>query len=272
MNKFILHHKIYGSGPVVVLLPGMLGTTSFWEPLTKILEKNYTVVSFDPLGFGHSPTPKNLDYTLEDHTKALSDSLDLLDIKKPIILVGHSMGAIIAVNFAVKYPNKISKLILVAPAIFKNPKEAKANIAQHSSLPKILLYGPLAYVACHIFCKFLRPITKIGVVWAFRDMPKQVAEDTLLHTWHSYSKTLKNVIENQDLFSDIRKILTPTVVLYGLNDSRVIEKNIKLLKKYNSRVKLIPLKNAGHQFPIYQPSLVAKYINYELILRAKREV
>lgn len=259
-QQFILHHQISGSGSAVVLLPGMLGTTSFWEPLAKILAKTHQVICFDLLGFGHSPAPENIAYTLEDHIQALINSLNELNIKTKITLAGHSMGAIMATNFAAKYPGMVSKLILIAPVIFKTPAEAKENIAQHSSLPKILLYGPIAYIACHIFCKFLKPLTKIGVVLAFHNMPKKVAEDTLLHTWHSYSKTLEKVIENQNLISDIEKIKVPITIVYGKNDNRIIKKNIDQLKSFKN-IKIVALNGENHQFPIYQPELLIKIMN-----------
>ncbi|MBI2022076.1 alpha/beta hydrolase [Candidatus Daviesbacteria bacterium] len=88
-----------------------------------------------------------------------------------------------------------------------------------------------------------------------------MAADTLLHNYNSYSKTLENVIENQDIIKDLKKLKILTLIVYGDQDKRVNIQNIQRLVQFNNRVKIIALKDLGHQLPLFQPDLVANLIN-----------
>jgi cis-3-alkyl-4-acyloxetan-2-one decarboxylase len=259
MNKIniSLYHEINGLGnETIVLLPGMLATTKFWGPLTKKLESKYQVISVDTLGFGRSPVPKNIEYSKEDHASLLFQTLNQINLNSPFTLVGHSMGALLAVNFANRYPNLVKKLTLLAPPIFFSEKEARENISRHSSLPKILLYGLTAEIACFIFCFSLRGVTKLWLPLFLRNLPKDISQDTLLHTYYSYSKTLENIIEHQDIISEIKNLNVSVEIVYGLNDKRIIPENIKLLQNFNPRVKIHEYPELKHQFPLTNPEII----------------
>ncbi len=256
-----LFTEVSGQGKTVVLLPGMLATTAFYRPLAKILSLKHQVVSMDLLGFGRSEAPKESDYSLNEHLESINKTLEVLQIDKPFTLVGHSMGALLALSYAARFPQSVSKLILLNPPVFFSKEEAKENITNHSALPKILLYGQIAKLACLIFCNLLRPLTTVGVTYFLKDLPREVAADTLLHNYNSYSKTLENVIENQDIIKDLKKLKILTLIVYGDQDKRVNIQNIQRLVQFNNRVKIIALKDLGHQLPLFQPDLVANLIN-----------
>jgi pimeloyl-ACP methyl ester carboxylesterase len=260
-NDISLYHEITGlSNETIVLLPGMLATTRFWGPLTKKLASKYQVISVDTLGFGRSPAPRDIEYSKKDHTASLIFTLNQINHNSPFTLVGHSMGALLAINFAARYPNLVKKLILLAPPIFFSEKDARENISRHSSLPKILLYGVTAEFTCFIFCYSLRGITKLWLPLFFKNLPKDISQDTLLHTYYSYSKTLENIIEHQDIISEIKNIDVPIEIVYGLGDKRIIPENVKLLQNFNSKVKIYEHEDLKHQFPLTNPEIITKLL------------
>jgi pimeloyl-ACP methyl ester carboxylesterase len=103
------------NGDVILLLHGKNFCASYWKKTALDLSKaGYRVIMPDQIGFGKSSKPEHLNYSfqlLAQNTKALLDSLNI----KNIIVLGHSMGGMLASRFVLMYPDMIKKLILENP-------------------------------------------------------------------------------------------------------------------------------------------------------------
>lgn len=241
-------------------MPGMLGSTRFWRIIAEKLSKDHRVILIDLLGFGRSPKPKNIEYTLQDHVECIAKTLQNIGMKDKATLIGHSMGALLALAYAAKNNDKVKKLVLTSPPIFKSKEEAKENIIAYSALPKVFLYGPISRITCKLVCNFSYPIAKHIVTFFLRELPRDVASDTLLHTWYSYSLTLKHVVEDQDVFQTIKDIDVPIHILYGENDPRVNEEYLHTVKKLNTQVTMKKIQSAGHMLPLTHTNEVLRAI------------
>lgn len=106
--------------PVVTLMHGKNFNAHYWTTTAQLLQKlGYGVLIPDQIGFGKSSKPRNYQYSfaaLAHHTHALMASLN---IKKSIVL-GHSMGGMLASRFALMYPNNTTKLVLLNPIGLEN--------------------------------------------------------------------------------------------------------------------------------------------------------
>jgi len=106
--------------PVITLMHGKNFNAHYWTPTALYLqEKGYGVLIPDQIGFGKSSKPANYQYSfsaLAHHTEGLLASLD---IKKSIV-IGHSMGGMLASRFALMYPQLTQRLILVNPIGLEN--------------------------------------------------------------------------------------------------------------------------------------------------------
>ncbi len=94
----------------MIILHGLFGSSDNWYSLAKVFAEHYTVFLVDQRNHGQSPQTDEFDYALlaED----LADFIQEHALEKPIIL-GHSMGGKAAMNFAVRYPERLSQLIVV---------------------------------------------------------------------------------------------------------------------------------------------------------------
>ncbi|KKO12757.1 alpha/beta fold hydrolase [Pseudohongiella sp.] len=102
------------NGKTVVLLHGMNWYAEYWgETMARLTAEGYRVVAPDQIGFGRSSKPI-MPYSLHDHVANTHAVLDELGIEKAIIL-GHSMGGVMATRFAFSYPETTEKLVLVNP-------------------------------------------------------------------------------------------------------------------------------------------------------------
>jgi pimeloyl-ACP methyl ester carboxylesterase len=101
-----------GSGPVVVLIHGMAGSSVTWEPILDRLAEHCTVIAPDLLGHGESDKPRG-DYSLGAHASSIRDLLTALGHDRATI-VGQSFGGGVAMQFAYQYPERCERLVLVA--------------------------------------------------------------------------------------------------------------------------------------------------------------
>lgn len=104
-----------GNGQTILLLHGKNFNAAYWEQTVKsLIEKGFRVIAPDQIGFGKSSKPRNYQYSfhqLAANTKSLLDSLRISNV----IVLGHSMGGMLAVRFALSYPEMTTKLILENP-------------------------------------------------------------------------------------------------------------------------------------------------------------
>lgn len=105
-----LYYRELGQGSPLVILHGLFGSSDNWHSLSKIFAEKHKVYVVDQRNHGQSPHDSVHDY--KSLTDDLNEFIEDHQIKKPVI-IGHSMGGKTAMNFAVKFPEKLSKLIIV---------------------------------------------------------------------------------------------------------------------------------------------------------------
>lgn len=110
-----------GSGPVVVLLHGLGGNSTNWAFNTPALAQKFRVIVPDQVGFGQSDRPL-INYRVGTYVDFLDKFLSELKVERAT-LVGNSMGGWVAALYAVRYPAKVERLVLVDSAGFAPPKE-----------------------------------------------------------------------------------------------------------------------------------------------------
>ncbi len=137
-----INYTQYGKGEDIVLLHGWGQNIEMMEPLGKNLCENNQITILDFPGFGSSQTP-NFAYTINDYTTLLHDFLEELKIDNPI-LIGHSFGGRIAINYASKY--NVKKLVLLASP-FRSQTKNGVKVKLLKSLKKIKFLNPIAEYA-----------------------------------------------------------------------------------------------------------------------------
>ena len=106
-------YKLLGKGDPILLIPGFSMTMEMWGPILNDLAKNHTVIIFDNRGIGET-TSGNRTFSMEQLVNDTSGLIDVLGIKKPIDVLGLSLGGMIAQELALSHPEKINHLVLVA--------------------------------------------------------------------------------------------------------------------------------------------------------------
>src|SRR5262249_33863373 len=103
------------NGHTVILLHGKNFPASTWEPTIRFLTaRGYRVIAPDQIGFGKSSKPARYQYSfhqLAPNTRAVLDAAGVTKVS----VVGHSMGGMLATRFALMFPDRVEKLVLVNP-------------------------------------------------------------------------------------------------------------------------------------------------------------
>ena len=110
-----LHYLSLGRGPAVVFLHGVGGFAESWRHTMAALAPRHTVVALDLPGFGQSTKPRGR-YDLGFFAGAVGGFLEALGLGSAS-LVGHSMGAAVAVAFALARPTRVERLALIGALI-----------------------------------------------------------------------------------------------------------------------------------------------------------
>lgn len=102
-----------GQGPSLVFLHGSWDDSSQWLRTIEHLSPYYQCFAPDLLGFGDSERP-NVHYSIDLEVECLAQYLDTLKLRQ-VYLIGHSVGGWVAAGYAIKYPDRVRGLVLLAP-------------------------------------------------------------------------------------------------------------------------------------------------------------
>ena len=211
----------------VVFLHGISATSDTWRTTLKQLARDpdlekVRLVALDLLGFGKSLRADWLDYDYLDYDQALDQALKHLRVKTPVVLVGHSMGSLIAADYATNFhPNvELAELVLVSPPVLMAEELArlpdKAYTKTYGSLHKIATEVPAADVLAHLVQRF------------------SSFSSTYIRT-AAFAKSMEQVILNRKNYQTYTKIRIPTTIIHGHFDPLVMRSNLKRAAKQNSR-------------------------------------
>ncbi len=129
-----IHYTEHGNGNVLVLLHGYIESANIWEAFTNKLDKHFRVICIDLPGHGKSDTSAK-QHTMEFMADCISEVLNSLNINS-CVLIGHSMGGYVALEFLRKYSSKLAGFCLFHSLPFADTEEKKQNRLREIELIK----------------------------------------------------------------------------------------------------------------------------------------
>ena len=115
------HYLDEGSGPVIVMLHGNPTWSFYYRNLIQAFRSSHRVIVPDHIGCGFSDKPQNDSYRLQNHIENLKALIEKLEINS-LDLVVHDWGGPIGLGFAVQYPEKIRKILVLNTTAFLTNK------------------------------------------------------------------------------------------------------------------------------------------------------
>lgn len=238
-------------GKPIIFLHGIASSRITWRNVLPLLTPKYRCITIDLLGFGDSPKPKWKTYNLDDHVEAVAHAIVKLRLDKKPMIVGHSMGSLIAARLATKHPELVDSLVLCSMPLYINDELAK-NLESYSKTDK---YKNGAYF--NIYQKIIaqpeRTLknAKRVIKFAGKDTSFRLDEET----WLSFQYSLKNSIENQTTYNDIQQLKLPIKIVYGRFDIFVLSKYYRLLQEKHNNIRVYKITGRHEITPNYAKSL-----------------
>ena len=231
-----IFYRAQGAGTALVFIHGALGSHNLWERQVPLFSSKYRVVTLDVRGHGSSFKP-HTGYQLQKMLEDIRGLLNYLSIRKAV-LIGSSMGGVIAQMFACEDPSRVKALVLVG------------------TLAKAIWFGKADQHAKTVASE---GYNKGVISWFTPDSKRKDIRMALLAASKVSPYFLTGVIlenPNWDIRKDLSRIVAPTLVIVGKEDtnttpvreSRIIHRLIA-----NSIMRIVP--GAGHLVMLEKPEV-----------------
>jgi pimeloyl-ACP methyl ester carboxylesterase len=236
----------------VVLLHGVGNNHHAWDfVLNRLRKLKLDVVAVDLLGFGKAPKPVDASYDLDDHADAVIAMLESKQAGASLV-VGHSMGCLVAIHVAYKRPDLVHGLLLLGPPLYNEvPRQAG------SSLFGLRVDG---YFRIFDYIKNHPDTTKAVSDFADDFLPLVRGMEITDQTWQPFKRSLENTIMTTQGYDELIKLKVPTHCLYGLLDFFVLKRPIKQAAALNSALVSFKTVVGPHEITPLQSRKVARLI------------
>lgn len=138
VNNQLIHYEALGRGRPLLFVHGWLGSWRYWWPSMQALSAGQRSFAIDLWGFGDSSKSPEL-YNLSSYVAMIDQFIDKMGVVQPIVLIGHSLGAAVALRYTQKNPDMVAKLITVSlPLQGESINSRLANTAPDIFVSKVL--------------------------------------------------------------------------------------------------------------------------------------
>jgi len=208
-----------GIGTPVILIHGLAASLHDWDFIIPgLATSGYDACALDLLGHGDSLKPGQMDhYNIENVFEHLSTWMDLLEFSEPFTIIGHSLGAYLALLYAIRFPQKARSLILVNP--FFNLRQLPYTFQLVFRYP--LINTTMIERTPYWMFRLMIDLTSLHIkpwIRASHTLPEIVREQTALDYKRAAPEIFNIPRTMCDLTPELSQILKPTQVIWGVND------------------------------------------------------
>ena len=213
----------------LVFLHGLGNSGRTWDEVAAKLPDDLNLIIVDLLGFGDSPQPNWAVYDAKTQAKSLAKTLLANGVFGKVVLVGHSMGSLVAVEFAKRFPALVDSLVLCSPPLYNlDPNDDRLQFLQREEQLRRLYQFAIE-----------RPENIIRVAkLAKKYKLMNPAFDVAALNIEAYVAALRANILDQTATHDLAQIKKPVHIIYGTLDPFVIGSNIKQVQKASEYVQV----------------------------------
>src|SRR5690554_685179 len=249
----------------IIMIHGLGSYAPAWKKTIEGLSKNYRCIAIDLPGYGKS-SKGNYSGSMTFFADAVQEFAEALNLDK-VVLAGHSMGGQISIVAALKYPDLVSKLVLIAPAGIETFSEGEKDWFRNALTAKGVMLSTLQNIEVNLAGNFYK-MPKDAFFMVTDRYAMTGAGDEFKWYCNIIPKCVRGMV-NQPVIRDLPKITQPTLVVFGAADalipnrflnggepSAIAAKAGELIP--NSQVEVI--KKAGHFVMYEKPEEVNGFI------------
>lgn len=233
----------------ILFLHGFGASLQTWDTWAQALSDEYRVISVDLPGFGLTGEDPSGIYTDQRSVEVLEAFLKELNIPK-VVLVGNSMGGKFAWQFAARYPNQVTKLVLISPDGYASPGIEYGKKIEVPAIADLYRYF------------FSRMFLVMNLKPAYAN--PNTLNDALVNRYYDLmlapgvrgailGRMQQTVL--QDPVPSLSSIQVPTLLIWGEKDAFIPIRNSNDYLKVMPNAKRVSLPNIGHLPQEEQPSI-----------------
>lgn len=212
----------------MVLIHGIGNSNKTWAKLIKQLPDDIRVIAIDLLGFGRSPKPNWAVYDAKTQARSIIATLLRQRVFGKVVIVGHSLGSLTAIEVAKRYKPVVSKLILCSPPLYRPEDKNKKDLFSGDEMLRYLYKQAIRHP------KTFFKVTDLVAKYKMTDKSFYVNKTNIA----SYMATLQAAIINQTSIDDAKKLQIPTLIIRGRLDPLVLPVNIRVLQRANKNIRV----------------------------------
>jgi pimeloyl-ACP methyl ester carboxylesterase len=247
-----LHFKKFGNGEPLLIIHGLFGMSDNWIGIAKDLSQKYLVYILDMRNHGRSPHVDSFTYPemVEDIYEFLTDFNH-----RQVSIIGHSMGGKIAMNFALEYPHRIKKLVVIDiaprryPVFHQEILQGLQSIKLHNLTTRNEADNQLAnFVSSKRIRQFL--------------LKNIYRKDDGSYAWRiNLPVIIKNIEEISCEISSKIAFEQPTLFIKGGASEYITQQDESEIKSQFSASKILTIPDASHWVHSEAPDAVYEAIN-----------
>jgi len=240
-------YLVQGDGAPVVLIHGVGLDKSMWGGQLVGLSPSYQVIAYDMLGHGNSAAPSD-EACLKEYATQLKELLDHLQLEK-VLLLGFSMGGLVARAFALHYPQYLKGLVILN-SVFNRTEEQRSGVLARTL--EVAKKGPAANVETALKRWFSEEYAASS--------PAQInaVRDTVLgNDHHGYLKTYQLFASEDNYMADqLKDIEVPTLVMTGELDPGSTPQMARDMANLIPNAEAVVISDERHMMPMESPKRV----------------
>jgi pimeloyl-ACP methyl ester carboxylesterase len=237
VDQRVVHYEALGRGRPVIFLHGWMGSWRYWFPTMERVSEHFRTYSFDFWGFGESRHQSGTE-SIASYSNQVLQFVNALGIERPI-LVGHSMGGMVALKTAIQNPRRIARVAAVGAPIVGTSLSWLLKLTEQRMLADAFARMPA--FRRFMFRQFL------GV----KDDPAlgEILDDSVKSSSSTLHRTVGSMLRT-DLRKDLPNLITPTLIVHGGRDNIVAPHQADLFGNVSSaEVVVMP---ESHHFPFLE--------------------
>jgi pimeloyl-ACP methyl ester carboxylesterase len=209
----------------IVLLHGIASDSRFWQPLMgELTRRSCEVIAPDLLGHGKSPKPNFIPYSTDDQARAILALLKRRRLKS-VVVVGHSMGCLVASRLAKIAPDRVAKLLLFEPPLYAELPEFRTHARRRK-----FYYDIYERIAANPSGRITmtRLVASLSKGWTKYLVSEQ--------TWLPIERSLRNTVMEGATFDELTNIAIQTDIVHGRLDVAVSKAQLKKMLAHNENI------------------------------------
>ncbi|MFA6027577.1 MAG: alpha/beta hydrolase [Patescibacteria group bacterium] len=237
-NIYYKANAIKKDRPTLLFVHGLSGSSSAFLPYEKKFKEKYNVVSLDLRGHGKSiKHNKYEEYTLSKFANDINDLIEYLKLEN-IILIGHSFGALIVLEFLSSYQNKIKAVVFLSPNYAVQKRKIAQVIKPFLAVTSIMKYLPFSYeIKGQVDYSFYENTGDWNLRRSIADIRNTSLPVYLYCTRQAYSFNKERLLG---------EITVPTLIVHGKKDTIFPAQYSMEMAEKIKKSKLVLLDNADH--------------------------